>query len=1079
LGDSPHQLWEERGLIDKSKIKYQISKLKSRKAESKTKIITMIIFDLIKKYRQSINPPYRRKDAVTILVTVVILLAIPLTVFSILTSRSLEPKAAPAGPPRGVEGDLWADVIIGKRDFSEITPNEVFPDKLFIPFGGGVVVDKSTSPGRLYVWDGGNSRILGIDLAKCYAGSSRCSADFVIGQPSASDYSACNGDGNFQNYPNRAPASDSTLCGLKEGAISISEAITHADMFVDTQGNLYVPDQWNNRVLKFNTPFTSDKVADEVWGQVDFTGNLCNRSINPSTLPTAYSLCFEYGGGVAADASGNLWIGDAGNHRILRFPKDPGSGQISKTADLVLGQKDFTSRVEGRGLDGLDTPQSLAFDASGKLYVADRENNRVLVYAPPFTTGMSASSTFGTNLRDPGDLAITAEGVWISENGNGMVELWDFNGTTVKKVIGKSTYNPDGTCQLCEFGSLDFDAAGNLLLVRFQDQDIYRYSAPIASGVINPDKKLFSPPTEMNLTSNRRLATTHGVAIAANQLIVSDGDRVLFWNNPTTLTNGEPADGFVGVRDFRSQSRSGWGYLQLKSDNANRVWLSIIAPEPQVRVYQAPLSIGSKPIKTIKFPINVLGGGQITANEVVGIAPTPDGKFLWVSQVNNNRVFRIRDPLTNPLIDVVLGQDNLTGNQCNKGRDINGDGKVDLLDAQPNSLCIPGHLSIDKQGNLYVSDHWLEIAGNVRLLMFSASLFPPNNTSVIFAPNATKIFPRDAIAAHSHSTWEPAFDSQNRMVVGYNGYSYRFVGYYNNPTGPSVVPDGYLKDFYSMPFAATFDKFDNLYIAEGNRSRIMIYKDPFNNNPSGPPDPPIPEVTTVHTKISLSSDDAFNGCWLETLGGITLGYDKRCTPAKPVTVGLRLQNLNIPKDATITNAVVSFISSNNYSDNLNLTVKGVAADNAATFSASNNPGTVPTTSAGASFGVDYPWQWRAVDWTPTLTSIVQEIVNRPLWQAGNSLAVVIADNGTPSTSHRGVDSYDISSDSAAELWVQYTAGGGPQPKPGDLNGDNQVDIYDLSILLSNWGVSGGVVDINSDGEVDIFDLSILLSNWGS
>jgi len=53
------------------------------------------------------------------------------------------------------------------------------------------------------------------------------------------------------------------------------------------------------------------------------------------------------------------------------------------------------------------------------------------------------------------------------------------------------------------------------------------------------------------------------------------------------------------------------------------------------------------------------------------------------------------------------------------------------------------------------------------------------------------------------------------------------------------------------------------------------------------------------------------------------------------------------------------------------------------------------------------------------------------------------------------------------------------PKPGDLNGDNLVNITDLSILLANWGTSNAVSDINKDGTVNIFDLSILLSNYGT
>lgn len=36
----------------------------------------------------------------------------------------------------------------------------------------------------------------------------------------------------------------------------------------------------NHRVLNYNSPFTTDTIADEVWGQADFFGNLCNRVTN-------------------------------------------------------------------------------------------------------------------------------------------------------------------------------------------------------------------------------------------------------------------------------------------------------------------------------------------------------------------------------------------------------------------------------------------------------------------------------------------------------------------------------------------------------------------------------------------------------------------------------------------------------------------------------------------------------------------------------------------------------------------------------------------------------------------------------
>jgi hypothetical protein len=51
-------------------------------------------------------------------------------------------------------------------------------------------------------------------------------------------------------------------------------------------------------------------------------------------------------------------------------------------------------------------------------------------------------------------------------------------------------------------------------------------------------------------------------------------------------------------------------------------------------------------------------------------------------------------------------------------------------------------------------------------------------------------------------------------------------------------------------------------------------------------------------------------------------------------------------------------------------------------------------------------------------------------------------------------------------------------KIGDLNGDNIVNITDLSIFLSHWNTTDPVSDIDHNGIVNIFDLSSLLSHYG-
>ena len=256
-----------------------------------------------------------------------------------------------ASPIRGQAGDLWADIVIGKPDFSQIAPKSVVPFKVNNP--GGIVVDRSVEPGRAYIWDSGNNRILGIDLAKCYEGEGACSADILIGQPSGYDHSACNGDSGVQRFPYRSRPDAETLCGVPDHSLSPGEAYSLVTMAVDNDGHLYVPDSFNHRVLKYEAPFENDGVADQVWGQADYSGMVCNRG--NFEKPTAESLCFHshsviftlnrFGSGVEIDSDGNLWVADTGNNRVLRFPVDRATGEPAKTADLVLGQSVFTRAV--------------------------------------------------------------------------------------------------------------------------------------------------------------------------------------------------------------------------------------------------------------------------------------------------------------------------------------------------------------------------------------------------------------------------------------------------------------------------------------------------------------------------------------------------------------------------------------------------------------------------------------------------------------------------------------------------------------------------------------------------------------
>ncbi len=136
-------------------------------------------------------------------------------------------------------------------------------------------------------------------------------------------------------------------------------------------------------------------------------------------------------------------------------------------------------------------------------------------------------------------------------------------------------------------------------------------------------------------------------------------------------------------------------------------------------------------------------------------------------------------------------------------------------------------------------------------------------------------------------------------------------------------------------------------------------------------------------------------------------------------VGLRFQGIDIPQGATINNVYLQFTnaSSSESSGPCNLMIQGENAGDAAPYiSEANNIFDRATTTATVN--------WTPSDWTtqgeagvlqqsPDLTNIVQEIVNRPDWSAGNAMSFIISGTGT-----RIIHSYDDEPSNAARIIIE-------------------------------------------------------------
>ncbi|MBI5566335.1 MAG: NHL repeat-containing protein [Chloroflexi bacterium] len=263
----------------------------------------------------------------------------------------------------------------------------------------GIFVDAA---GRLWVADLWNHRVLRFDNAATLGNGANASG--VLGQP---DFTTAT------------------------WGITASKMYVPVDIFLDAGGRLWVTDNGNNRVLRFDNAATSPNgdAADGVLGQPDFI----TRAVNPAVQNTIYNPR-----GVYVDSAGRLWVGDEGHNRVLRF--DNAASKLNNAnADAVLGQLNFTASGGSTTQNTMRAPMGVSGDEStGRIFVADSQNNRVLVFnnAAAKANGANADNVIGqTNFTSMGSgtSATTFWGLYLTSFDPAAQVLWvgDFNNNRV------------------------------------------------------------------------------------------------------------------------------------------------------------------------------------------------------------------------------------------------------------------------------------------------------------------------------------------------------------------------------------------------------------------------------------------------------------------------------------------------------------------------------------------------------------------------------------------------------------------------------------------------------------------------
>ncbi|MCF6250463.1 MAG: FG-GAP-like repeat-containing protein [Methylococcaceae bacterium] len=275
--------------------------------------------------------------------------------------------------------------------------------------------------------------------------------------------------------------------------------------------------------------------------------------------------------GLAADASGNLFLADSGNHRIRRI--DVTTGIIATVAGTGVG---------GYSGDGglataaeINNPSELAFDATGNLFIADTFNARIRridattgIITTVAGTGVSGFSGDGGQstaalLSYPNGVAVDATGnLFIADSRNNRIRRIDATTGIITTVAGASVYGDfRGDGGLATVAQLDFptgvaiDASGNLFIEDSNNGRVRRVDATtgIITTVAGTGIRGFSG--DGGLATSAEINLLSGLAVdASGNLFIAEDSRIRRVDVTTGIINTVVGTGIYGFSGDGRQS---------------------------------------------------------------------------------------------------------------------------------------------------------------------------------------------------------------------------------------------------------------------------------------------------------------------------------------------------------------------------------------------------------------------------------------------------------------------------------------------------------------------------------------------
>jgi uncharacterized protein YjdB len=343
--------------------------------------------------------------------------------------------------------------------------------------GGGIITTVAGSSARGYAGDGSAATAGELNFTAGVAVDA--SGNIYIADASNNRVRKVNTAGVLSTF-----AGDGSYGSSGDGSAATAASLENPQgVAVDGSGNVFIAEGGGNRIRKVNTAGVISTIAGTGTGGYSGDGG------------SATAAEIWYPEGVAVDGAGNVYIADALNQRIRKVST---SGIMSTIAG------DGSSGYSGDGgaatAATMKYPYNVAVDASGNVYFADDQNNRVRkINTAGIISTIAGNGTAGYSGDGGAATAAELQSPWgVAVDGSGNVYIGDWGNNRVRKVNaagvittlagdGTGGYSGDGgaatAAELAAPWGVALDATGNVYIADYDNSRIRKVSASIAGAI--------------------------------------------------------------------------------------------------------------------------------------------------------------------------------------------------------------------------------------------------------------------------------------------------------------------------------------------------------------------------------------------------------------------------------------------------------------------------------------------------------------------------------------------------------------------------------------------------------------------